>query len=174
MSIGSGITEIEHDGADFSPLKVVEIKATTPPTLGESVFTNCSHLNRIIVPFESLEAYKTAEGWSDYATLICSYVTSKELDDYVKNNVIPSQRNYSDGKLLGFNSNGGFTYTQIYTSGIAYSNPLRDDAGCVKGNTPRQAKDLTPKDYVDNLPDNLSLTDEQKTKWKTWLESILS
>jgi hypothetical protein len=32
----------------------------------------------------------------------------------------------------------------------------------------------TTKKYVDNLPDNLTLTDEQKAKWKTWLESILA
>lgn len=32
----------------------------------------------------------------------------------------------------------------------------------------------TKKEYVDNLPDKLTLTDDQKAKWKAWLESILA
>ncbi|MBQ8323235.1 MAG: leucine-rich repeat domain-containing protein [Clostridia bacterium] len=63
-----------------SNLKTVTIKATTPPTLGEGVFGEGTNLTKIIVPLESLGAYKNAEGWSNYATLLCCYVTSKELD----------------------------------------------------------------------------------------------
>lgn len=39
---------------------------------------------------------------------------------------------------------------------------------------PIEGNHATPKYYVDNLPDYLTLTDEQKAKWKTWLENILN
>lgn len=32
----------------------------------------------------------------------------------------------------------------------------------------------TPKGYIDNLPDYLTLTEEQKAKWKAWIQNVLS
>ncbi len=43
---------------------------TTPPTLGEDAFYNCKNFKYIIVLEESAEAFKTAPGWSDYASMI--------------------------------------------------------------------------------------------------------
>ena len=51
--------------------KGVTIHATTPPTLGTDAFANITESNfRIYVPSASVEAYKTASGWSDYADKI--------------------------------------------------------------------------------------------------------
>lgn len=52
--------------------KGVTIHATTPPTLGTDAFadTNWAGDLKIYVPSASVEAYKTASGWSDYATHI--------------------------------------------------------------------------------------------------------
>lgn len=52
-----------------SSLASVTIKATTPPTLGTSVFDNNSNLV-IYVPAESVDAYKAATNWSTYASKI--------------------------------------------------------------------------------------------------------
>lgn len=68
--IGTGITSI--GGAAFQncpSLLSVTIKATTPPSLGSIVFRysdNCL----IYVPAQSVEAYKSASGWSTYASRI--------------------------------------------------------------------------------------------------------
>ena len=51
-------------------LKSLTCNHTTPPTLGEDVFDWCYALSYIIVLEESEEAFKTAPGWSDYASMI--------------------------------------------------------------------------------------------------------
>lgn len=48
----------------------VTCRATTPPTLGTDVFSGVSDEFTIYVPAESVEAYKTATNWSDYADRI--------------------------------------------------------------------------------------------------------
>lgn len=44
--------------------------STTPPSLGSRVFNGIPSDCKIYVPAESLEAYKTASGWSDYASMM--------------------------------------------------------------------------------------------------------
>ena len=53
-----------------STLASVTCQATTPPTLGNKAFNNCSANLKILVPTESVEAYKTA--WSAYEDKITS------------------------------------------------------------------------------------------------------
>jgi hypothetical protein len=40
---------------------------TTPPTLEYEVFENNASGRKIYVPAASVDAYKAAEGWSEYA-----------------------------------------------------------------------------------------------------------
>lgn len=49
-------------------LASVTVLATTPPTLGDNVFNNCSESLIIYVPSESVEEYKSK--WSAYADII--------------------------------------------------------------------------------------------------------
>ena len=51
-------------------LTEVIVNATTPPTLGAYAFENSVSGRLIKVPAASLQAYKTAPGWSDYASQI--------------------------------------------------------------------------------------------------------
>jgi hypothetical protein len=51
-------------------LYTVTILATTPPTWGSGLFNNCSNLTAIYVPSASVNAYKTASGWSTVASKI--------------------------------------------------------------------------------------------------------
>ena len=50
-------------------LTSITFEATTPPTLGTQVFDNTNNCP-IYVPAESVEAYKAATNWSDYASRI--------------------------------------------------------------------------------------------------------
>ena len=79
-------------------LTSLTIKATTPPTIGSNIF-NRAPLTKIIVPSESLELYRTAEGWADYATLICSYITSLDKVDNIN-------EEYGVVKLKSYGQNG--------------------------------------------------------------------
>jgi hypothetical protein len=56
-----------------SSLTSVYCKATTPPALGSYAFVANGSGRKIYVPAESVEAYKSAEGWSDYASDIVGY-----------------------------------------------------------------------------------------------------
>lgn len=53
-------------------LHTVYCEPTTPPTAGgmNNIFYGCTALTHIYVPSESVIAYKTASGWSSYASLI--------------------------------------------------------------------------------------------------------
>ncbi|MBR5455013.1 MAG: leucine-rich repeat domain-containing protein, partial [Rikenellaceae bacterium] len=54
-------------------LTSVYCKATTPPTVGNNIFDTPTSGRKIFVPAASVEAYKTAEGWSDYDSAIVGY-----------------------------------------------------------------------------------------------------
>jgi len=56
-------------GENFN-LTTVTINATTPPTFGDNMFSDCPKLAEIIVPSAAVDAYKAADGWKDYAALI--------------------------------------------------------------------------------------------------------
>lgn len=69
LTIGSGVENIDSYTIHHNPnLKQVIIKAATPPNVGENwLFYGCDALTDIVVPESSLEAYKTASGWSNFA-----------------------------------------------------------------------------------------------------------
>ena len=52
-------------------LTSIYCKSTTPPTLGKSFLSNNNC--KIYVPTESVDAYKTADDWKDYADSIEGY-----------------------------------------------------------------------------------------------------
>ena len=71
VTIGSGVTSIGMAAFSMNMnLVSVTILATTPPTLGNDVFTPNASGRKIYVPTESVEAYKAASGWSTYANYI--------------------------------------------------------------------------------------------------------
>ena len=71
VTLPSSVTSL-GDGA-FSHCHVlgtVTCKATIPPTMGNAVFGDDRWLTSIYVPSGSVDAYKAADGWKDYASLI--------------------------------------------------------------------------------------------------------
>ena len=82
ITIGDSVTTIGMEAfKNCSSLTSVYCKPTTPPSLGDYVFV--TYLNtdlsycyihcKIYVPMESVEAYKSAYRWSDYASDIVGY-----------------------------------------------------------------------------------------------------
>ena len=77
--IPSSVSTIEY-GAFYNcnNLHTVDCKAIKPPTLSkgedgmnaESVFGYCESLSTINVPTASVDAYKVADGWKEYKSLI--------------------------------------------------------------------------------------------------------
>ena len=70
INIPSGVSLINTSSFDgCRGLTSITVNALTPPTLGNNVFTNTNGCV-IYVPSESVEAYKSANKWSDYASRI--------------------------------------------------------------------------------------------------------
>ena len=71
ITIPNSVTSI--GGAAFSGctgITSVKVESTTPPGTNRNIFTGCTALKEIFVPSASVNAYKTASGWSDYANKI--------------------------------------------------------------------------------------------------------
>lgn len=74
VTIGKSVTSIEiYAFYSCSKLTRVYCKATTPPALGSYVFNVNGRGRKIYVPAESVEAYKSATNWSEYASAIVGY-----------------------------------------------------------------------------------------------------
>ena len=74
ITVPSSVTTINEGAFDGCAYLVsATILATTPPTLnisGEAIFDDCSSLAHIYVPSASVNTYKAATGWSEYASII--------------------------------------------------------------------------------------------------------
>ncbi len=71
VTIGNSVTTIE--GSAFyrcTALKEVYCKSTTPPSLGRYAFDYNASGRKIYVPTASVDAYKAADGWKEYADAI--------------------------------------------------------------------------------------------------------
>lgn len=70
VTIPDSVTSIRNSAFAYcSGLTSVTVNAITPPTLGTNVFMNTNDCP-IYVPSASVNAYKTASGWGDYASRI--------------------------------------------------------------------------------------------------------
>ena len=77
IDIPSGVTSIGNSAfGSCIGLTSATINATTPPTLGTDVFDDTSC--QICVPCESVDTYRTASGWSEYADRIQGYPSCYE------------------------------------------------------------------------------------------------
>ena len=69
--IPSSVTSIGTNAfSECSGLTTLIVQATTPPTLNTGVLTGTNANLVIKVPSASVNAYKAASGWSDYASKI--------------------------------------------------------------------------------------------------------
>ena len=75
ITIPNSVTTIGNSAFAWGRLTSLYCSATTPPNMGSNVFYNSDirSLTDIYVPRASVEAYKTAENWSEYADLIQPY-----------------------------------------------------------------------------------------------------
>ena len=83
ITIPDSVTTIGDNAfSGCSSLTSVYCKAITPPAGDYSMFYANASGRKIYVPTESVEAYKSAEGWSSYVDAIVGYRFNANLNDY--------------------------------------------------------------------------------------------
>ena len=71
LTLPSTTTNVGYRAFSYcEKLTEIHCKATTPPTLEQYAFEDVVTGRKIYVPHDSVEAYKTAAGWSDFADQI--------------------------------------------------------------------------------------------------------
>ena len=75
---------------------------------------------------------------------------------------------------MGSTSGGTSGSLVVYSDSTTDLSGMISNVGTIYVATPKGAKQTANKDYIDNLPNYLTLTDEQKSKWKAWLQAILA
>ena len=74
VTIPSKVSSIAYYAfKDCRSLSTVYCKNSTPPSLGNDVFLYCNTISKIYVPTASVNVYKAANGWKDFADKIEGY-----------------------------------------------------------------------------------------------------
>ena len=90
IDIPSGVTSIGNYAFQYcTSLTSVTVNPTTPPSLGYFVFDNTNYCP-IYVPSASVNAYKSASGWSTYASRIQAIPTPPQWVTFSNGDTIPS------------------------------------------------------------------------------------
>ena len=122
VTIPESITSV--GGAAFNDcysLKNVYCKAITPPTGNYWMFRNNASDRKIYVPAESVDAYKNAEEWSDYADAIVAY-------DF-ENNVEVNSVEFNPNRCIYYRANMTGGWDSGYGNYRAYRSYIVCNAG---------------------------------------------
>lgn len=132
--IGKNVTDITSlQIIGSSGIKILISKAVTPPTCMSSDIT-VPNLEKIIVPKSSIDAYKSAAGWSAYADKIVYEVDSSDL---------PDMSNYVD-----LNSSQTITGEKQFRQAVFVSEP-KSYSGYTTGNPSVSSTTRYDNGYID-------------------------
>ena len=137
ITIGSGVTSMGLRAfRNQTNLTSITIKATTPPSLGGNDVFDDTNNCPIYVPSESLEAYKAATNWSEYAdrfvaiqSSTCYEIISEPITSYTST-TYDSVYSTADGKWYMLNNLNQYEEYGIYdvvediTSATTYEGKL--------------------------------------------------
>ena len=96
-----------------------------PPSLGIDVFVYVTTDIPVYVPFESVEAYQSAEGWDNFSNIIgmCASVTITAASEPVEGGVVAGAGTYSyySNCTLTATANQGYTFVGWAKDGVLVS-----------------------------------------------------
>lgn len=146
-------------------LSKVYIKTITPPVAGISIFGNAP-IKKIVVPKESIEAYKTADGWKDWSDKIVYEVDSSDVD--LKLNKIPVNTFGSNKVVYGWeptNSTataGNVTSYKLSSDTSGNSIAYRDSNGKLQASAGATADDVATFGQLESTSNALQANIDKK------------
>ena len=111
----------ENAFRNCSALKEVYCKPTTPPSLdGSSVFDNNSSDRKIYVPTASVDAYKAADGWKEYADAIVAMPIQSNEIWYTSSdgNVVEPYSGHLNSNATAMQTFGANITSNTYENGV--------------------------------------------------------
>ncbi|MBR4804182.1 MAG: leucine-rich repeat domain-containing protein [Bacteroidales bacterium] len=69
VQIGSGVISIGNYAFHLCGINSLSVRATTPPTLGNYVFSGVSNTIPVTVPCQSIRTYRTTSGWNYFTNI---------------------------------------------------------------------------------------------------------
>jgi len=69
MQIGSGVTSLGDYALYMCGLTSLSVRAVTPPTLGNYVFTGVNNTIPVTVPCQSIRTYRATSGWNTFTNI---------------------------------------------------------------------------------------------------------
>ena len=70
IEIPNSVTDLNEGAFSYcKELESITSKAVIPPTLGKDVFKGVDETIPVYVPKESVDAYKNADGWKEFANI---------------------------------------------------------------------------------------------------------
>ena len=96
-------------------LTKIHVKATNPPTVEYNAFTNVDKSIPVIVPTESVEAYKSQYGWSEFNAITDKEFTVKSFE---KNNIL--YRTIAEDEVAVIDINENYSYSIVIPESVSY------------------------------------------------------
>ena len=121
VTIPDSVTEIGKWAFRYcSALKEVYCKPTTPPSLGSDVFFGNASGRKIYVPAASLETYKAAEGWKEYADAIVAMPIPSNEIWYTSSdgNIVEPYSGKSNSNATAMQTFGANIVSNTYKNGV--------------------------------------------------------
>ena len=96
ITIPAGVTHIDYYAFEDCPLTIVNCLAETPPTMASDMcFKAITYSNgTLCVPPASIEAYRSAEGWSNFVTIQGIFAGDANGDGELNVNDVSTMINY--------------------------------------------------------------------------------
>ena len=99
-------------------------------------------------------------------------VLSRDLYRWLKVGLVQNNETWTDeDKTKACETIGAVNQREVTEAMHARTIPKRTATGTINTNDPRWGNEAANKRYVDNLPDNVNLSDEQKAKWQKFIGS---
>ena len=140
-----------------SSLTSVYCKPTTPPIGANYMFYGNASGRKIYVPRNSVDAYKSADGWKSYIDYIFADPTEEDGKSFNENHCIYYRANSTGGWDAGWN-NYRLTDSHIVCGGGGVTLEMKFKMNAINGETYLAASGNLAKDYCDELIiDNTSI-----------------